>query len=250
MKIDKVILSSDDNATYLDFWPIVSRIWRLKFNIEPVLLYFGDNASNISSEYGDIIKCDIDNTKPISIQVLWARYFFPSLDPESTCLISDIDMLPLSKYFFIDKIKDVHEDKYVHLNPCIETYGLISSCYHVAKGKNYKKILELPDTWRESLDQVVNSGFGRNVNGNPLWFADEEYATNKILNNKNKDQIVYLPREGGQNGRRIDRLDWKYYKDLISKEYYFDCHSLRPYSQYKKEIDDVVDSIVIDNNFV
>ena len=31
MKIDYVIVSSDDNPMYLDFWPIVSKIWK-KFN--------------------------------------------------------------------------------------------------------------------------------------------------------------------------------------------------------------------------
>ncbi len=37
MKIDKVILSSDSNPYYLAFWPVVSKIWKQNFKIEPVL---------------------------------------------------------------------------------------------------------------------------------------------------------------------------------------------------------------------
>ena len=35
MKLDKVILSSDDNPDYLEFWPIVSEAWR-NIGIEPI----------------------------------------------------------------------------------------------------------------------------------------------------------------------------------------------------------------------
>ena len=40
MKIDKVILASNNNKDYLDFWPIVSEAW-LRMDIEPVLIYTG-----------------------------------------------------------------------------------------------------------------------------------------------------------------------------------------------------------------
>ena len=57
MKIQKVIHSCDDKEFYSDFWPIVSKIWKLKFNIEPVLLYFG--TGNPTEEYGEVIKMEI-----------------------------------------------------------------------------------------------------------------------------------------------------------------------------------------------
>jgi len=36
MKIDKAIMSSDDNPLYLDFWQSVSKVWKLKFDIESI----------------------------------------------------------------------------------------------------------------------------------------------------------------------------------------------------------------------
>ncbi|GIR20026.1 hypothetical protein CM15mP35_02870 [bacterium] len=40
MNIDKVILSSNDNPEYLDFWPIVSEAW-INIGVTPILFYTG-----------------------------------------------------------------------------------------------------------------------------------------------------------------------------------------------------------------
>ena len=39
----KVIMSCDDNPYYLDFWPLVSWVWKEKMGIEPVLIHIGEN---------------------------------------------------------------------------------------------------------------------------------------------------------------------------------------------------------------
>ena len=57
MKIDKVIMSCDDKRYYLDFWPLVSKVWKQKFNIHPVLILFGDKKElNVSEEFGTVIE--------------------------------------------------------------------------------------------------------------------------------------------------------------------------------------------------
>ena len=53
MKINKAIMSIDDNPLYADFWPVVSKVWYLRFGIEPVLIYFG--KKELSESYGTVI---------------------------------------------------------------------------------------------------------------------------------------------------------------------------------------------------
>lgn len=247
MKINKVILSVNNNKLYLDFWKPVSMIWKLKFNIEPVLYYFYSNFLEedieIDETYGKVIRIPLIKGIPDAIQIMWARYFMPSLDPENTYIISDIDMLPMSKEYFLQQIENVPEDSYVHINPCIESYGLIPSCYHISKGKNFKKYLELPELWQESILQVINSGHGKEINNNKFWFADEQYATEKLLKNKD-DKVLLLNRKNGQNGFRIDRDSWFYDEKQILKNFYYDCHSIRPYEKYKEEIDKIIHLIM------
>ena len=53
MKIDYCLLSSDENPFYLDFWPLVSKVWKLRFKIEPILIFIGKVP--IPNYYGTVI---------------------------------------------------------------------------------------------------------------------------------------------------------------------------------------------------
>lgn len=247
MKIDKAIHSVNNNKSYLDFWEPVSMIWKEKFGVEPVLFYFYSDYMEedieISEKYGKVERIKLIKEFPNALQVMWSRYYMPTQYPDDVSIICDIDMLPMSKSYFLDQIEKYDNEKYIHLNPCVETYGLIPSCYHVATGKNYKKYLELPDSWEESITQVVKSGFGKTINGNDLWFADEQFATSKILKNKDEN-VILLKRNGGQNGFRIDRDRWTYNEQKILSGYYYDCHSIRPFEKHKVEIEKIVNLIM------
>ena len=43
MKIDYAIHSIDDNPLYSEFWEPVSKIWKNKFKVEPVLIVIKKN---------------------------------------------------------------------------------------------------------------------------------------------------------------------------------------------------------------
>lgn len=249
MKIDKAIVSSDDNKFYLDFWPLVSKVWKTKFNITPVLLYVSDSEVVPSTEYGEVVRYKPVKDIPVYLQTLWVRYFHPSVEPETTWCISDIDMFPISKEYFIDRLANVDDEAYVHLDPSIDEYKKFPSCYHIAKGKNFIDILDLPDDWEMSLWRVFSSNLGSDPGGHLAgkkeWFADEQFATNKILQKLNLNKnIKFITREGGRCGHRLDRINWRYtVKDLMDG-YYYDSHSIRPYHEHKNAIDTLVQQIL------
>ena len=258
MKIDKVIHSCDSNPFYLDFWPIVSKLWKSKFNVEPILAFIGDKETQIDDTYGTVIKMEPLKDVPIYLQTLWVRYWLPSTEIDTTWMISDIDMIPMSEYYFFDKIKDIPNDKYVHLNPCSQTYNsMFPSCYHIASGESFMNVLSLPTSWEKSVKRVLKSNLGmdpmrlggeEHLRGKNLWFSDEKYANLKMSNYPDPNKFVLIDREGGQNGHRIDRGNWSYDKNLILQQYYFDSHMIRPYSEHKKEIDDIVDLVMESKN--
>lgn len=234
-------MSSDDNPMYLDFWPVVSKMWRKKIGVIPVLLYFGKDHQKIDTTYGHVINFDTPTKTPIA--TCWARYWFAAQQCHKVCIISDIDMIPLSTQYFVRQIENYDAEKsYLHLNPCIETYGRLPSCYHVATGDNFHSHLEIGDVnFEDSLKKLLYFNFDNSNcfikgEGDPHWCYDEFYATEVL---KNKD-IIMLPREGGQSGRRIDRTDWNYDAGLLRNGYYYDSHSLRPYQQFKNEIDQLL----------
>lgn len=240
MKIDKSIVSSNMNLDYLDFWPLVARVWKTKFNIEPVLLLICDENKEEDSEFGKVIKIIEDKTVPSYLQAQWVRFWYLSTLKNEVGIISDIDMFPLSFKYFIDQHKNISNDNYVHINPCLDSYPNIPACYHICSGNLFKDIMQIDKDFSQSLFKVIQ--FANMVNNTrcgdkQYWFADEKYSTYMLNSYMDRSKINYLQREEGQNGFRIDRLNWKYDEQLLKSNYYFDAHSIRPYKNFKVDID-------------
>lgn len=232
MKIDLVIHSSDSNPFYLEFWPLVSKVWKLRFQIEPLLVFIGDETTPIDETYGRVIRMKPLPDVPLYLQCQWVRFWIPSQFPDKVCLLSDIDMFPISKSYFVDQIAHIPTTKYVHLNPLHE---FIPVCYHVAKGALYTQVFELEGTWESSIRALYAKQLGHDCfNDDPTntilkdkiqWGADEEYTTQKIRGYSDQSLFVFLSRHHG----RIDRSSWGWTEDAIKADMYADSHSIRPY---------------------
>jgi hypothetical protein len=260
MKIDKVIMSCDDKRYYLDFWEPVSKVWKLKFNIHPVLILFGDKKQlNVSEQYGTVIEFKTNPNILSHIQGQWARYWYPIIEPDTTWLISDIDMFPMSKQYFINSLLDVRSDAFINLNADGDYFP---ACYNGGKGSTFKEVLELPNTWEESIKEIHERSKEINYNHTPEsfsvyepsqthmanWGIDESFSCAKIKKFADKDRIIRVQRPGGFCQRRLDRASWKPDDSKILSGWYNDCHSIRPYnSGHKPEIDRVVNLILGSN---
>ena len=253
MKIQKVIHSCDDKEFYSDFWPIVSKIWKLKFNIEPVLLYFG--TGNPTEEYGEVIKMEILPDVPINTQCQLSRYWIPVTEPETVWMTSDIDMLPISKNYFIKNIETISDDKFISMNSDpreIYPHILYQCCYNVAKGRTFTELLDINPSWKE----FMSTGFykentytytpdGLVVGSCRHWGADECWSSGKINKFKDQKRIIRQYRKCGRHQcHRIDRIDWKWTIGEVRNDKFYDCHSLRPYKAHKESIDKLVELIL------
>jgi hypothetical protein len=246
MKLDLAIHSSDSNPFYLDFWPLVSKAWKVKFGITPLLVYIDENHDiPIDTTYGPVIKMKPIPGIPVYLQCLWVRYWIPSQYPDKVSILCDIDMFPISKKYFIDSIRNVPTDKYVHTNP---NHEFLPSCYHIALGSNFVKVLNLDPSWETSIRSLhaMNIGHDSYTPSNPIlkgklqWGADEEYATRRLREYPDQSLFVYIPRTHD----RIDRSHWVYSSRDIQLDRYADAHSIRPYSTYKALIDKLMSELL------
>ena len=102
MNIDRVILASNENQDYLDFWPLVSNAWE-RLGVKPLLIYTGEKKIDLP---GDVMHFYIKDVDPVFVAQN-IRILAPALFPEDNCITADIDDLPLSKKYFIDNVADV-----------------------------------------------------------------------------------------------------------------------------------------------
>jgi hypothetical protein len=138
MKIDYVIMSTDGNELYDDFWEINKSIWNNVIGIKPILVIIGDEDKIENNEDCIIIYYKKVEGVETSFQSQIARLYVTSLFLENTLLISDIDMIPLSKEYFINFADEVKENQILIYTA--DAYGYNQQkrypmCYNLAKGK-------------------------------------------------------------------------------------------------------------------
>lgn len=262
MKIEKVIFTIDDNPHYKSFWFSISKHYKTKLGFDSKLFIIGSNEdiSTYNTEYGqtEFVR-KIDNV-PTIIQALIGKFYFVNSEPDTTWMVGDLDLYPLQKYHFKDRILNISDDRYVHLNP--HAYGVdwrsnikgLAGYYHVGKGSVIESELNFNN---KSFGDVVNEIYSSNKWGimfhdimsnheNKLasndygWFCCEEMYTGELL--RNSPKLVEVP-PLNSSYPRIDRSNISYDDNLLKSHYYIDFHAPRPYEKYSEIIEMIVSKI-------
>ena len=91
------------------------------------------------------------------------RFILPAFFPEEVCITSDIDMLPLSKNYFVKEIEKYPADSILILTS--DAYGVDNKfpmCYIVAKGKYFKLLIGLNDVRKETINNFIIELYNKN----------------------------------------------------------------------------------------
>lgn len=235
MKIHYALMSCDDNPMYKDFIPVITKAWN-KIGIKPVFVIITNDGTGYI-ESSDAIKIyfrPIEGIK-ISFQALNAR-IWAWKELEGNCILSDIDMMPLSSEYFNGIAKQFEEHQIVsYCDDAIEKFGQIASCYILANSSVMGNLIK-EKTWEDFIqNRADETGQG--------WGGDQWYL-GEIMN-KHKD-TVRLRRgfnEAGQAHNRLDRDSWNYNPMDISDGRIYDSHLLRPYLSHKDEINKLLEFI-------
>ena len=111
MLIDYVVISSDDNPLYKEFYEPVSIKWN-KLGYKVFYINITENDSEIiENEYGLIKNIKAVPTISSGFQSQTVRLFASSLLPDKNILLSDIDMLPLNGEYFKEKAKPIKDNE-------------------------------------------------------------------------------------------------------------------------------------------
>ena len=231
MKIDYVLVGSNNDPMYLDFWPIISKVWKNKFNVIPVLGLITDKEEIIHDEFGIIIKLRRIEGYSDGLLSQLVRLYLPK-HLNGNCIMSDIDMIPISEKYFIDGLKEYDDDDFIIMSshhPQTVNINQYPMCYVVGSDLNFKKLFNLNDDWETFVKKIPNQG----------WFTDQCHLFNMI--NKNQNIKYKFPlRDSDFVSDRIDITNWFYDVNLLKNGYYVDSHMLRPYTKYKDEINKLI----------
>lgn len=234
-KIDRVILGCDANPLYLEFWPVVAKTWTELVGIKPTLALIATADVYIDESLGDVIRFEPIPNIPTSFQAQVIRLLLPILFENEVCIISDMDMIPCQKDYFINSVKDIAAECFVIYKDGAfnsDEYKEYPMCYNAALGKTFKEIFKVDNA--DQIIQLMKEWYNCDLG----WTSDQQilYAALNLWDQKNT-RLVKL---GHDVHPRIDRGHWMYNEQAVKNHYYIDSHMLRPYCRYSTHIDQLV----------
>jgi len=236
MKIKYALTSANENPDYYSFWPLVSRVWKEYMGIEPILIFIGNEIpEGINEDYGRIILFEPIEGIPTATQSQFIRLWYTQFMDDIT-ITTDIDMFPLSKSYFISQIKKIEDDKFVILGFLPTGFSI---CYNIAKPETFRELLNLKPDFSENILPTFNEAKKKG----DQWFTDEIYLDRNLSSYKG-DKLIRFHRGNNPQLTRIDRNNWVYNSSMLKLGTYYDCHSIRPYTKFKQEIDRLINYIL------
>jgi len=235
MKIDTVILASDDNPDYIQFWPIVSEAWRL-MGVEPILIYTGETKYNLK---GNVINFNIKNLDSAFIAQN-IRILYPSLLKNRNCIVSDIDNLPLSKNYFLRSVYEYSNDSFIIYRPDACPPNMISMMWNAACQETWNEIFKVSN--EKQIIYKLRLWYSKkySIRGK-AWYTDQlklKKYVNKFAKNNN-NRIVLLNDEMLQFNRFNRNKLYEHYHNMLNGEVFTDFHMPRPFNEYQELISKV-----------
>lgn len=247
MKIDFALMSCDENPFYKDFIPVVTAAWN-KLGIKPVYVIITEGEAK-SQDFGDRLEYHfkyIDNAKinfadPARKQLfqaemarIWAWKHLHQNGIDGNCIFSDIDMMPLSKEYFCGTAEKYADHQMIsYCNDAIDFFGQIASCYILGNTKVVSALIEQDNWYDFAWWNADNCG---PTHGCDQWTLDWMLKKYEAMDPANVVRLKRGFKTDGSAYNRLDRINWNYDPAAVGNTLY-DAHLLRPYSQYKSEVD-------------
>lgn len=235
LELKRVILSTDNNRNYIEFWPIVAPIWQA-MGLRPTLALIADENCPIDTSLGDVFRFDPLVGIQTSLQAQVMRLILPVYFPDEGCLISDIDMIPIDRSYFFDGASASPDDALLVYRDSVPGWQKYPMCYVAAKGAVFNSLFEIDKhaNFEEIIRKWEQQGYG--------WGTDENILYNTLLSWETRGG--HVTRLGHSVGPRLDRGEWKSDFSSVNLSDYIDCHCPRPYSEYQQTIDQVVQGVM------
>lgn len=252
MHLGCCLVSSDLNPLYLDCFPLVRRVWVELMGVPLKLALVSDRLPfSLRDAADDVILFPPIRGVKTAFQAQCLRLLLPALmDKQSgggAVLISDIDMLPMNRGYYLDSIANLTDSSFVvfRSNVLMSDSCQIAICYNAATPETWSALLggiASIDAVRERLGEWAraHSGYdGRH--GGAGWFADQQILFDLVTQWKQeagRSRVALLDDET-TGFSRLDRIHLVSSGELsgsqaedVSEHRFTDYHMLRPLTRY------------------
>ena len=257
MYFDRIILSSDDNPKFIEFWPLVAQSWRRFFGDIKVWLALVAPAGRFDlaelRKHGYVVRYDPVPGIPAGNQAKVARYFLAAeWDDASVNMTNDLDLMVLqSAYTYnlllqrpLGHLLTVGAELYAGPEAGKFTAGYLTAESAVWRALVNPLHLDWTDCIRGFTGMCVfdhKEDIARAVHHeDPDTFSDESLL--RALLKINPVPVFHAPR--GYNpytARALCRADWKLDPNKLTDGTYVEAHLPRPMHQHADKLKPLID---------
>jgi hypothetical protein len=231
MKVDYVIISSDDNPMYKDFYPIVAQRW-LDLGYKTYYVNITDIDEISENEFGIIHKIKSLDFVSTGFQSQVVRLFCSNFF-DGVMMTSDIDMLPVNGEYYKQYFDELtNKNVIIYSGQPYLDVPYYPMCYVLSHSSNFRKYLNIENISFSDYCKMLFDKYEE------AWNTDEKFMYENLQNHL--DKIIVKSRDFS---RRIDRSNWNYNTDLLKRGHYIDSHMVRPYKDYSFYIDKLIEEI-------
>ncbi|ADO67288.1 hypothetical protein crov255 [Cafeteria roenbergensis virus] len=251
MKIDFVLTAGNLNDHYLNLYPLIFKVWKERFNLNCYLILIAHKIPDYLVSFKDFIILfkPLENINDIYIaQVI--RILYPALYPDKTVLITDLDILPGKKDYFLKPIESLHEDTFVTYTDRYSKQEMYAICYNVGKGLSFQKMFNIKNI--NDIILKLKEWYNIEYTGKkncPGWYTDQKQLYinfKKYQGNK----VVLQDKKIGYNRLNNRARD----KEYIIKNFteimnnlgnYSDIHCIKPFHKTKGILNKIVKNLIL-----
>jgi len=243
MKIDLALVACDLNTNYIHFLPLVLKTWKDTVGIDVKLILISEFLPENLIDYKNniILFKPIENI-PTAFQAQCIRILYPCI-LNNNIILSDMDLIPLNKTYYIDNIKKYKEDSFIVYRNVLEDMKQYPICFCVANSKIWKEVFNINTeediifVLEQLYSQIPENDY-KISNPYSLGWAMDQLELFYRVNKWNKNIIKLNDEETAFN--RLDRSDIEYIinnkeliKNNINNGIYSDFHLPKPFYKYK-----------------
>jgi hypothetical protein len=186
MRLTGVLLASDLNPDYLEFWPSTRRAWSQIVGIEPILVLVATAASVPSELRNDPAVIPFEPLEGVhtAFQAQCIRLLYPALvETEGAVIVSDMDLYPLKPSYFHDPVAHLDERFFVTYRDHRLERGEIDMMFNAATPRTWAEVfgIESVADVREQLAVWASQTSYDGRRGREGWYTDQQTLYRRLM---------------------------------------------------------------------
>ena len=211
MHLGTALMACDLNPHYLGYWPSARRAWLEIVGVEPLLVLIADEdriPDDLRADPLVVAFTPLPNVHT-ALQAQCIRLLFPAiLETDRAVVISDVDLYPLRRSYFVDPLKRLDDRFFVSYRDVRLERKQLPIAFNAATPKTWSDLFGVSTegdvrarlaAWTEGLEYHGGRAW-------PGWYRDQEILYETVLGWPEAADRWWAMDDDYTRYRRLDRL--------------------------------------------